>query len=427
MPFRAFTASRLFDSTLGFPGEGPLAFGLWALLLSGFPFGAPLPPGRLTFREFGFGFVALSAPAGAMEARTLKAEAERRTFRAGLELERGRPVQRTTRSRREKLKAAFSDWLRPRGRTWEGLRTLAHHDVDQLKEIFIWFGQWLFEDGKPYYHYAETLNAFTLDCPSVRRLLQPSWDLAFAWQRHEPPTHHTAMPWQVLLALIAVCYVWGWDDVAGLLTICWGGLARVGEVLAARRRDLVLPADVGLEAVAGVQQVFLSVLEAKTRFKAARHQCLKIDQPQLVESISFAFGRLSPGALLWPRSGSALRLRFKELLVAIGLSNGAVDGVRDFDLASLRAGGATWLMNVTESPDFVRRRGRWITNKVMEIYVQEVSAMMYLPRLEQGQRENIFAWANSFQAAFQFAKWSADLHLSPSLRHTLLQHGVYNA
>eukprot|EP00439_Symbiodinium_sp_Y106_P080289 s575_g19.t1 len=30
--------------------------------------------------------------------------------------------------------------------------------------------------------------------------------------------------------------------------------------------------------------------------------------------------------------------------------------------------------------------------------------MMYLPRLEQGQRENIFAWANSFQAAFQFAK-----------------------
>ena len=273
VPFRAFTASRLFDSTLGFPGEGPLAFGLWALLLSGFPFGTPLPPGRLTFREFGFGFVALSAPAGAMEARTLKAEAERRTFRAGLELERGRPVQRTTRSRREKLKAAFSDWLRPRGRTWE----------------------------EPYYHYAET--------------------------RHEPPTHHTAMPWQVLLALIAVCYVWGWDDVAGLLAICWGGLARVGEVLAARRRDLVLPADVGLEAVAGVQQVFLSVLEAKTRFKAARHQCLKIDQPQLVESIAFAFGRLSPGALLWPRSGSALRLRFKKLLVAIGLSNGAVDGV----------------------------------------------------------------------------------------------------
>ncbi|CAE7042204.1 unnamed protein product [Symbiodinium sp. CCMP2592] len=235
------------------------------------------------------------------------------------------------------------------------------------------------------------------------------------------------MPWQVLLALMAVCYVWGWDDVAGSLALCWGGLARVGEVLAAKRRNLVVPADVGLEALPGPKQVFLSVLEPKTRFKAARHQCLKIDQPQLVEAIIFAFGRLGPEASLWPRSGSALRLRFKKLLAAVGLPIGAVEGVRDFDLASLRAGGATWLMNVTESPDLVRRRGRWITNKVMEIYVQEVSAMMYLPRLEQGQRENLFAWTNSFQSALEFAQWSSSLHLSPSLRHVLLQHGVCNA
>ncbi|CAE7762310.1 mok12 [Symbiodinium sp. CCMP2592] len=428
VPFRAFTASRPFDSTLGFWGEGPSFGARWSFLvpwLLCFP--APLSSGRLTFRVCGLGFVAFAPAVAAMETRALKAEAERRLFRTGLELERGRPVQQTTRNRRGKLKAAFEDWLFDRGRTWEGLRALGRSDVDQLNEVLIWYGQWLFEEGKPYYHYAETLNAFTLDCPSVRRLLQPAWDLAFAWQRHEPPTHHTAMPWQVLLALMAVCYVWGWDDVAGLLALCWGGLARVGEVLAAKRRNLVVPADVGLEALPGPKQVFLSVLEPKTRFKAARHQCLKIDQPQLVEAIIFAFGRLGPEASLWPRSGSALRLRFKKLLAAVGLPIGAVEGVRDFDLASLRAGGATWLMNVTESPDLVRRRGRWITNKVMEIYVQEVSAMMYLPRLEQGQRKNLFAWTNSFQSAFEFAQWSSSLHLSPSLRHVLLQHGVCNA
>ena len=85
---------------------------------------------------------------------------------------------------------------------------------------------------------------------------------------------------------MTVCYVWGWDDVAGLLAICWGGLARVG----------VLPADVGLEALAGVQQVFLSVLEAKTRFNAARRKCLKIDQPQLVESMSRSSSLLEDSA-----------------------------------------------------------------------------------------------------------------------------------
>ena len=31
----------------------------------------------------------------------------------------------------------------------------------------------------------------------LRRCLQQVWDLAFAWQREEPPTHHAALPWQV--------------------------------------------------------------------------------------------------------------------------------------------------------------------------------------------------------------------------------------
>ena len=362
-----------------------------------------------------------------MESRVALAEAARRTWRTGLKLEKGRPTLPATRSRREKLTDAFAYWLLERGRTWDGTLALAKFDVDQLNEILIWYGQWLFEEGKPYYHYSETINAFSLACPAVRRQLQPAWDLAFCWQRHEPPTHHTALPWQVLLALIAVCYVWGWDSLAGVLALCWGGLARVGEVISAKRKDLVLPCDLGLGGAPGGRQVFLSVLEAKTRFKAARHQSLKVDQPQLVDVIAFAFGELSPSASLWPFSGSTLRSRFKKLLSAIGLPERAVEGTRDFDLASLRAGGATWLMGATEAPDMVRRRGRWVSNKVMEIYVQEVSAMLYLPRLSPEQREHIFAWTNSFEAAFEFARWSRELHLSPSTRHVLLQHGVLNA
>ena len=63
--------------------------------------------------------------------------------------------------------------------------------------------------------------------------------MALAWQREEPPTHHTAMPWQVLLALVSVALTWKWLRVAGVLALSWGSLARIGEVLAARRGDLV--------------------------------------------------------------------------------------------------------------------------------------------------------------------------------------------
>ena len=97
--------------------------------------------------------------------------------------------------------------------------------------------------------------------------------------------------------------------------------------------------------------ILLAVMEPKTRFKAARHQCLKIDQPQFVRLVRLAFQDLCP-------SGATLRARFQKLLLAVGIPPNAVANVKDFDLASLRAGGATWLMGATESPDFVRRWGR---------------------------------------------------------------------
>ena len=283
-------------------------------------------------------------------------------------------------------------------RTWEGLLELARRDVDQVNEVFIWYGQWLFEEGRPYYHYSKTLNTFSSYCPSIRRQLQPAWDLAFAWQRQEPPKHHTALPWQLLLAMLTVALLWGWDDVAGILALCWGGLARVGEAMAAKRRDLVLPQDVGKECTWGTKQIFMAILEPKTRFRAAKHQSLKVDQPDLVELIIFCLEALGPADRLWPRSGSTLRARFCKLLTTVGLPEKAVP-----ELGSLRAGGAAWLMLTTESPDYVRRRGRWITTKVMEIYIQEVSSFMYLPKLPEDVRATIFEWANGFKEAFSFA------------------------
>ena len=61
------------------------------------------------------------------------------------------------------------------------------------------FGRELHRNGRPYNHYAETINAVSALRPSLRRVLQGAWDLAFTWLREEPPTHHVA---------IQLCYVW---------------------------------------------------------------------------------------------------------------------------------------------------------------------------------------------------------------------------
>ena len=104
-------------------------------------------------------------------------------------------------------------------------------------------------------------------CLSLRRLLQPAWDLAdlaFSWLREKPPIHRAVMPWQVLATMISACLIYGWVAVAGCLAISWGGLARVGEVLAARRSDLVLLEDVGEHLEHILQMV---VQDPKTRFR----------------------------------------------------------------------------------------------------------------------------------------------------------------
>lgn len=46
-------------------------------------------------------------------------------------------------------------------------------------------------------------------------------------------------------------------------------------------------------------------------------------------------------------------------------------------MGSLRAGGASWLLAVSEDSGMVGR-GRWINSKVMEVYAQEVSSVQFL-------------------------------------------------
>ena len=322
--------------------------------------------------------------------------------------------------RRDKLKDAFQGWLLSLDVSLEWFLVRSKADPDFANEVLISYGQYLFREGKSYSAYSETLNMFTSLCPSLRRLLQPSWDLAFAWQREEPPVHHTAMPWQVIIALLAISLTYGWVDVAGAMALCWGGLARVGEVLEARRADLVLPNDTGGD----VAYALLSVHEPKTRFRGARHQALRVDQPQLLRTIVLAFASVPAGNKLWAFSGSTLRNRFKKLLAAAGLRPGICPGVRDFDMGSLRAGGATWLMNCTENPDYVRRRGRWITTKVMEIYVQEVSSILLLPRLPGDVKQSVFDWASVFEAVLSKAEMWHSFGIPASCWLFLAAHGV---
>ena len=227
--------------------------------------------------------------------------------------------------------------------------------------------------------------------PVLRRQVQGAWDLAFAWQAEEPTVHHNALPAPLLLAILSVYLLWGWVREAGVFAFACGGLLRMGEVSKAKRRDLVYPRD----ALGAQSFILISLPEAKTRFKAARFQSAKVEPIDLVLIISIAFQDLRHDDWLWPSRNQTLKRRLDIVLQKLEI-RGTVTKSHGIDLASFRPGGATYLLQLCEDSELVRQRGRWVSARTMEIYLQEVGASTYLARLPEGSRRLVKLFAESF-------------------------------
>ena len=427
-----------FDSTLGFPGEGPcdsiltsalsvLCFVIFGIFLSVSLLSfLALPcrwisitgPWTSTFRRPTVCVVGLSSRlssrllllllfsllpvATAMPiSATTPAEARRMLERQGRpELRAGRPVTDATSSLREKYRDVFRQWTVSEGLVLDDILLNYMYYIDDLNFILVRYGRTLYAAGKSYNQYAETLNALTALKPGLRRMLTAAWDLGIAWTKQEPSQHHIPVPAPILIAMITVAIMWGWMSTAGLLALGFGGLLRPGEMVAALRQDLLLPSDTGFTT----SFVLLSIREPKSRFTYARQQTAKVDSADLVQVIEIAFGKLRGLQRLWPFSAQTLRTRFRSLLQALQLPVLSSPGSRCLDLGSLRSGGATFIILSTENGELCRRRGRWANAKMMEIYVQGSMALQYLLMIPQHNRFFIFAVAGNFLHVVQQAK-----------------------
>ena len=433
-------SSRVFDSTKGFPGEGPHSkFGRFLLccllenvvrlvtalcmfstgLLGLFPlslswiscfalssFGLPSSsqavvrsPWRLRLAlVVGFCFVHRVEAMEHVTAGDLR-RAGSRAVEAPLP--QGRFVTTQTGNLREGLLRLFLNWIDSQGVDSSEIFENSYHTVEDINTLLAAYGRFCFEQGKTLNRYSETINAVASWKPHLRRVLQGAWDVSYAWARREPPVHRLSVPSQVLMAMLAVALCWGWT----------GGLLRPGEIFQAFRSDLFLPSDGGY--VDGFS--ILTIKEPKTSFSAARHQASKIDIPDVVQVLEICYQRLRPHEKLWSASPQTLRTRFRQLLEAVHLSSHHTPGIKQLELSSLRPGGATWLMMQTESGDLVMRRGRWASYRMMSIYVQEVLAVTYLSLIPLRSKKRVLYLAGMFPSVLQRAEQLHVAMLHPSL------------
>lgn len=218
--------------------------------------------------------------------------------------------------------------------------------------------------------------------------------------------------------MISVCLVWGWKVEGALFGLMWAGTLRVGEALNAKRKDLILPSD----AAPGTRGILLRITMPKTRGRSAKHQSAKIDPEDLCRLIASVFSQYDPEQKLWHLSAATLRRRFNDVLNALEIPTKSIDGARPYDLASFRPGGATWLLGRTEDSELVRRRGRWLSVRVMDIYLQEVQVATSLQKLSKRSREKIDHFSTTFpqilETSLNFMKW----HIPSNAWFHLFQH-----
>ena len=192
---------------------------------------------------------------------------------------------------------------------------------------------------------------------------------------------------------------WKWSDVAVLLLIDFLGMLRPGEGLALRFADVTFTA-----SSKGLVMAFVFVGSPKTRRLAARRQHVRLDDQFVVPLLAMA----------WPKSAAGLQRKiFGGTRLQGNSCFSALDAVAAARLtpACLRPGGATWHYQETGSLDQVRFRGRWLSTRMLEIYIQEVAGDTFLNDLPQVVRDRVLAVAQHFSQALLHL-WSAEALLS---------------
>ena len=264
------------------------------------------------------------------------------------------------------------------------------------------WGQVWFRAGRSHLDFCELVNAVVDHQRALRRHLPHAWDVAWMWRALLPGGNRCAMPEPAFLALLSLALQWDWPHIALLLATGFCGMLRVHELRALTFGDYLTPSALLRRG----HTVYVTIARPKMRRVTARRGYARLDEPGLTDFIEAMTQAYAAADLVFPGTYAQLRQAMIALCSELGLPAESRRG--GLSWGSLRAGGATWLFQATDSPELVRYRGRWSSSRMLEIYIQEVGSSSILPALPAETRERVrelAAWAPTLlqQAARRLA------------------------
>eukprot|EP00971_Amphidinium_carterae_P350331 6491491-Amphidinium_carterae.1 len=274
----------------------------------------------------------------------------------------------------------FQDWLTEQG---FGAVSELVKDEEKINAALVPYLQGLYNQQRPLSHGSYLLAGLQLLYPMVVGKLQASWRVQKQWQVLTPAETRTPLPVEVLLALAVCGWVRGLRRTATALILGFHLMLRPAEIASAKRRHLTLPSDTGGALDSGV----FAVMKSKTATRTTLLQSVVLEDEKVLSLAESVFGP-DPPDCLWVRGGIVtLQKNFVQLKEALAL------GRTPFTLGSLRAGGAVEYFRRTSNGSGLQVRGRWVSQRSMFHYTQLSLAAVSMSCIDPDARDRVYTLA----------------------------------
>eukprot|EP00438_Fugacium_kawagutii_P035056 Skav236663 [mRNA] locus=scaffold338:109507:114366:- [translate_table: standard] len=307
-------------------------------------------------------------------------------------LEDVRLIEPSTAARQDKMLRELEAWLS------------LHLSPDTITELYLCpslavevlkkYALHLFASGRRLYELRYTLIAIQHRFPHWKSAMGPAWAMVSKWEMYQPLQHRKPLPELLFKAMFVLATLKGWRRWSATLLLAFEGIARIGEVLSAKRCDLLLPCDLQEHdhAVA-----FVKIRQPKTRFRGrGRVQHLKISNGRVIPYLERVFGHLDPCLSLFPLTTYAFRKRWDYLLDTL-----SIPPQQRPTPASVRGGGAILAYRRGEPVADILWRMRLTSQPTLASYLQELAADSLLAHLHPRVRSRVSNLAALFSLTLQ--------------------------
>jgi hypothetical protein len=244
-----------------------------------------------------------------------------------------------------------------------------------MNEVLILYLQHLFDSGKPLWVGKHAVLAVQTLFRPLKGKLRSAWDSIAAWRLQRPVSSRVPMRIEIMTALchysaLAACKLDQarsalWMSFATVVRVGFFGLLRPKELFALTPSVIRLPTKVSFPSA---RVATITVVDPKNKGALGRVQVRIIRDPSCIAWLCWLCRGLPPGHRLWPGSRALFCKMLKTALDFLDLGN------LKLSPGSLRAGGATHLLETGVAVANIKFMGGWKSEHSLAAYLQEAEA-----------------------------------------------------